>query len=182
MSVKACVALGLVLVGSGCSANSDASGGGDSGSDGDSNNVGGDPPGGDNDSTTSCGAELCAGVMSEDPNAPRITKLEVVGQQDSDPWNLILSVTFSDTNGDLGAGVAELFMDSAPAFNQRIDELFRARGLAMNATAGVVGIAARFSESSTANQTVDLAVQLTDEADLRSNCSSLTLEITVNPI
>ena len=109
--------------------------------------------------------------------APVITDFSLVDTLNGDPWTLIFSVAFTDSNGDLGRlGKAELFLNGNDQ-PERIDlaEIFSQSAISTDATQGTLAIPLRFGETLSDGTQVNLGLQLLDANSFRSNCYSLEL-------
>lgn len=119
-----------------------------------------------------------------EPNAPVVTKLELVQQltERGDPWTLVFGVQFTDANGDVGAGKAEVFLNGSttPTILALSDD-FGHSNVDLQAKSGRIAIPLRFNDSVQDASTVRFGLQLVDAAQLRSNCYSLDLSFTVKP-
>lgn len=125
-----------------------------------------------------CEAVECAEAMSSDPKAPRIKDIELLTRPDIDPWLLIFSIEFEDSNGDLAQGRVDASISLNPV-SRDIDSLFRQRGLAADAKEGRFALLHRFQETNS-EQIANIHIQLVDSAGLRSNCYSLDLDVQLN--
>ena len=130
---------------------------------------------------TGCGSDgnaLCAqNPQNTFAEAPVITDFNLVDTLNGDPWTLIFSVAFTDSNGDLGKlGKAELFLNGNDE-PERIDleEIFSQSAVASDATEGTLAVPLRFGETVTDGTQVNLGLQLLDANSFRSNCYSLEL-------
>ena len=111
------------------------------------------------------------------PEAPVITDFSLVDTLNGDPWTLIFSVAFTDTNGDLGKlGKAELFLNGNDQ-PERIGlaEIFSQSAIAPDAVEGTLAVPLRFGETVSNGTVVNLGLQLLDANSFRSNCYSLEL-------
>ena len=113
--------------------------------------------------------------------APRLTDFRLVNQLEGDPWTVILSAQFEDSDGNLGPdGEVELFLGGqfqAPALP--VSDAMNAAQVESNATAGTLAMPVRFSEGVSDGSTAMLGIQVVDGSGLRSNCRGVELEFSV---
>ena len=130
-----------------------------------------------------CGTEqICTSEGDLDvEGAPRLTDFELVNQLEGDPWTVILSAGFEDSDGNLGPnGQVELFLGGrfqAPALP--VLDAMNAAQVDSNATSGTLAMPVRFSEGVTDGSTAMLGIQVVDGSGLRSNCRGVELEFSV---
>lgn len=137
--------------------------------------------------SSGCGPARCNGQDADSTaGAPRVSRFYVLDQQvPGDPWTVVFGVDFEDSEGDLGGGLAELYMNSAtePSPTQALAEVMAQSGLPQNATSGSFWMRLRFDESTIEDGTsVWLGLQLLDSAGRRSNCYSVELEFDVQAV
>jgi hypothetical protein len=127
--------------------------------------------------SAACGSRF----QSDSDRAPILINFELKRQLDGDPWTLIFSATFEDSDGDLGGlGQAKFFLSGEEAASLSLDDVFRQSGLTLNATDGVLALPLRFSETVVDGAQVVLGLQLYDGNSFASNCYSLGLEFGVD--
>ena len=134
--------------------------------------------------SSACGSEpICesegdVGVAG----APVLRSFALVGQLEGDPWTVILSADFEDSDGNLGPdGGVELFLGGAfqaPALPV-IDAMNAARTSA-DEVSGRLAMPVRFSEGVSDGSTAILGIQVVDGSGLRSNCLGVELEFSVD--
>ena len=116
-------------------------------------------------------------------STPAVTNFELRSQLDGDPWTLIFSATFEDSNGDLGPlGRAKFYLGGALAADLELSDVFRQSGLEQDAIAGELALPWRVSETVQDCAQVTLGLQLLDGNSFRSNCYSLGLEFNVEDV
>ena len=129
--------------------------------------------------SAACGSRF----QSDSDLAPLLTNFELKRQLDGDPWTLIFSATFEDSNGDLGGlGQAKFFLSGEEAASLSLDDVFRQSGVTLDATDGVLALPLRFSETVSDGAQVVLGLQLYDSNSFASNCYSLGLEFNVDEL
>jgi hypothetical protein len=127
--------------------------------------------------------ELCDGrKQSSGVTAPVIDKFAFVRQETNDPWLLIFALDFSDNDGDLSQGTADVFLagDAPHAINMH--DLFNKSEVLPEAQSGTLGLDLRFSDSISDGTKGDLQVQISDGASQRSNCYEITLGFSVEKV
>lgn len=138
--------------------------------------------------TAAAALGACGGVCEKkgdsDDNAPVIENFDLSEQFEGDPWTLIFAVTFSDKDGNLGAGRAESFIGGERNGSViSLDKSFLQSGLGATTTAGDIAIVLRFNEQKTADgASTRLGLQLVDADELRSNCFSLRIRFAVEDV
>ena len=135
-------------------------------------------------SALGCGSEvICAseGDIGIE-GAPMLTDFSLVGQLEGDPWTIILSADFEDSDGNLGPdGDVELFLGGtfqAPALP--VSDAMNAAQVAPDALSGRLAMPVRFSEGVSDGSTALLGIQVVDGSGLRSNCLGVELEFSVD--
>ena len=128
-----------------------------------------------------CGHDPCEGHgPSSEATAPKITAFNFVRQTPSDPWMLIFATGFADSDGDLGAGHAEVFLDGTAALGSvGLADLFEQSELDTHATSGTVGVPLRFNDQIRDGRQVSVQIQVSDAAAHRSNCYESRLKFSV---
>ena len=125
-----------------------------------------------------CASEGDSGV----DGAPRLTDFALAGQLEGDPWTIILSADFEDSDGNLGPdGDVELFLGGnfqAPALP--VIDAMNAAQVAPDANSGRLAMPVRFSEGVSNGSTAILGIQVVDGSGLRSNCLGVELEFSVD--
>lgn len=133
-----------------------------------------------------CGTDsaACGSRMQADSErAPVLRNFELKRQLDGDPWTLIFSATFEDSDGDLGAlGQAKFFLGGEEAASLSLNDVFAQSGLTLDATGGILALPLRFSETVSDGAQVVLGLQLYDGNSFASNCYSLGLEFGVDEV
>ena len=128
-----------------------------------------------------CGADDNAHCAQNPQNtfaeAPIITDFSFVESLRGDPWTLIFSVSFTDSNGDLGQlGKAEIFLNGNDTPERiELQEIFSQSAVDSGATQGTLALPLRFGESLSDGTQVNLGLQVLDANSFRSNCFSLDL-------
>jgi hypothetical protein len=109
--------------------------------------------------------------------APIITDFSLVETLKGDPWTLIFSLSFTDSNGDLGQlGKAEIFLNGNDTPERiELQEIFSQSAVESGATEGTLALPLRFGESLADGTQVNLGLQILDANSFRSNCFSLDL-------
>lgn len=128
-----------------------------------------------------CGGNACPRRGDGTATAPAIDDVRMLRHAvPGDPWELVFTVGFRDGDGDLGAGVADVYLNekSTPTALELLD-LFRASAVALDSTGGTLTIPLRFSDNVGNGDKVRLGLQLVDEAGQRSNCYALDLDFEV---
>ena len=135
-------------------------------------------------SALGCGSEvICAseGDIGIE-GAPILTDFTLVSQLEGDPWTIILSADFEDSDGNLGPdGDVELFLGGtfqAPALP--VSDAMNAAQVAPDALSGRLAMPVRFSEGVSDGSTALLGIQVVDGSGLRSNCLGVELEFSVD--
>lgn len=133
-----------------------------------------------------CGTDSAAcgsRIQSDSVLAPIVNNFQLKRQLDGDPWTLIFSATFEDSDGDLGGlGQAKFFLSGEEAASLSLDEVFRQSGIELDANDGTLALPLRFSETVADGAQVVLGLQLYDSNSFASNCYSLGLEFNVDDI
>ncbi len=130
-----------------------------------------------------CGSSRCTEPATDAPEAPAVTVFDVHSQLDGDPWTVVFEIGFTDTDGDLGNGLAEFFLGGELSEVSRLlFDVFRQSGVPLDATDGAIAIPLRFGEDISDGASVRFATQLIDEAGNRSNCASFELTFDVEPL
>ena len=111
--------------------------------------------------------------------APVITNFDLEYQVEEDPWQGIFSLSFTDSNGNLGSGVAEFFVQGTQTESLNLQDLFLAAGVSPTATEGTIALPLRFADTIAGNARSWLGIQLVDAEQERSNCYAL--ELTLKP-
>ena len=112
-------------------------------------------------------------------NAPVITNFDLAYQVEDDPWQGIFSLSFTDSNGNLGSGIAEFFVQGTQTDSLSLQDLFSAAGVAPTATEGTIALPLRFADTIAGNARSWLGIQIVDAEQERSNCYAL--ELTLKP-
>ncbi len=129
---------------------------------------------------TACDDEHCAEEQSASDGAPSIEDFELIGQLDGDPWTLIFASSFSDSDGDLAAGAAELHLNGERSGSSvELFDVFRSSGVPATAQTGRIAFPLRFSDSVQDDAEVWLGLQFLDARQQRSNCAALQLHFDV---
>ncbi|MBC7792733.1 MAG: hypothetical protein H7Z43_03415 [Clostridia bacterium] len=115
------------------------------------------------------------------PTAPTIRDGKLASQLAQDPWTLVVTLDFSDTDGNLAHGNITFYLGGSGDSAARQDLLaaFKQSVLAEDATSGRLVLPLRFDESVGDGERVNLGLQLTDEGGLHSNCYGMTLSFEV---
>ena len=131
-----------------------------------------------------CGAHACPRPGSGAATAPVIDQVTVLRDAvPGDPWELVFEAAFRDADGDLGQGVADVYLDeSSKPIELELLDLFRASAVALDSPGGTLTIPLRFSSNVDNGDKVRLGLQLVDEAGQRSNCYALDLDFTVTSL
>lgn len=134
--------------------------------------------------SSACGSEvICAseGDVGVD-GAPVLRSFGLASQLEGDPWTVILSADFEDSDGNLGPdGSVELFLGGtfqAPALP--VIDAMNAAQIDSEAVAGRLAMPVRFSEGVSDGSTAILGIQVVDGSGLRSNCLGVELEFSVD--
>jgi hypothetical protein len=128
-----------------------------------------------------CGGNACPKPGAGTATAPAIDDVRMLRHAvPGDPWELVFIVGFRDGDGDLGGGVADVYLNekTTPTALELLD-LFRASAVALDSTGGALTIPLRFSDNVGNGDKVRLGLQLVDEAGQRSNCYALDLDFEV---
>lgn len=131
-----------------------------------------------------CGSEVICATEGDVgvEGAPVLKSFSLVGQLEGDPWTVILSAEFEDTNGNLGPdGDVELFLGGnfqAPALP--VVDAMNAAQIDADAVSGRLAMPVRFSEGVSDGSTAILGIQVVDGSGLRSNCLGVELEFSVD--
>ena len=135
---------------------------------------------------SACGTDssACGSILKSTSDlAPKITSFELNSQLDGDPWTLIFSATFEDSNGDLGeVGQARFYLGGEEAATLSLNDIFVQNGVESDATGGTLAMPLRFSETVSDGAQVVLGLQLFDSNSFASNCYSLGLEFNVDDV
>jgi hypothetical protein len=130
-----------------------------------------------------CGPPPCPEVATEADTAPVLTEFDVFSQLADDPWTVVFVISFEDSDGDVGVGAAEFFLNgNTSATAVPMFDLFRQSSLPVDATSGRIAIPLRFREDVQDGAGVKIGVQVVDGAASRSNCYSLDLSFAVEPV
>jgi hypothetical protein len=134
-------------------------------------------------SLAACSDDHCAEEASGATSAPVLEAFDLLEQLEGDPWTLIFAATFSDADGDLAAGHAELSVNGRASGNQLpLGDIFRQSGLPASARSGRIAFPLRFEDTVEDGAQVWLGMQLVDGARQRSNCAALELGFAVEPV
>lgn len=128
-----------------------------------------------------CGGNACPRPASGTATAPAIDSVRMLRNAvPGDPWELVFTVGFRDSDGDLGGGVVDVYLNekTTPTALELLD-LFRGSAVALDSTGGTLTIPLRFSNNVGNGDKVRLGLQLVDEAGQRSNCYALDLDFEV---
>lgn len=123
--------------------------------------------------SAACGKSSGCPPGTSSPDAPQVTGLGLVtNAMPGDPWQLVFTVDFTDDDGDLGYGEAEVYLDDA-ATPTRLElfRLFRESALAFEATSGQFMLPLHFTGIADGDD-VRLTLALIDQAQNRSPCYS----------
>lgn len=114
-------------------------------------------------------------------SAPSIVDATLASQLAEDPWTLVLTLDFSDSDGNLAAGEASFYLggDANSRSTQPLVTAFKQSALAEDATSGQLVVPLRFDDNVRDGADVDLGIQLSDGGGLHSNCYGLTLHFEV---
>ncbi len=133
-----------------------------------------------------CGTDssACGSILKSTSNlAPKITSFELNSQLDGDPWTLIFSATFEDSNGDLGeVGQARFYLGGEEAATLSLNDIFAQNGVDSEANTGTLAMPLRFSETVSDGAQVVLGLQLFDSNSFASNCYSLGLQFNIDDV
>jgi hypothetical protein len=132
-----------------------------------------------------CGlGDVCTDASFEHSLTPVITGLVLHSQLEEDPWLLVFDVSFTDADGDLVGGNAELYINGAkkPGATQPLRDLFRQSAVSDDSTSGHFSLPLRFDETMPDGAQVQLGLQLVDASGYRSRCYSLTIDFSVSPV
>jgi hypothetical protein len=135
-------------------------------------------------STAACGPEKACGDQTEGSSAgdaPHIDDLRLAGQLEEDPWTMVLSLEFEDSDGNLGTGAATFYLNhsSQPSTRQEMRDAFRQNALPSDTRSGTLVMPLRFGDTIDDGAQVDLGVQLEDADRQRSNCYAVRLDFAV---
>jgi hypothetical protein len=121
-------------------------------------------------------------AQSTDLRAPVILDADLASQLEQDPWTIVLTMDFADTDGNLAAGAITFYLGSSAgsAATQDLLSSFKQSALAETATSGTLVLPLRFDETVRNGAQVDLGMQVVDGEGLHSNCYGLTLAFEVN--
>lgn len=110
-----------------------------------------------------------------------IVDANIAGQLDQDPWTVVLTLDFTDADGNLAAGDVAFYLerDGSSSSTQPLRGSFKQSAIAEDAREGRLVLPLRFNESLGRNASVALGLQLEDGGGLHSNCYGLTLQFEV---
>ena len=129
-----------------------------------------------------CGfGAVCTEEPTSSASSPTIIDLALVDALEDNPFQLVFSLSFEDSDGDLYGGQAEYFVGSKLSGVQSMKDLFRQSAVAETATSGTLAVSLQFSneEISSGTREVAFGMQILDDKEQRSRCFSLLLEFNV---
>jgi hypothetical protein len=133
-----------------------------------------------------CGENSCADVEASDASAaPEVVGVKLLEDAvPGDPWELVFVTRFRDSDGDLGNGRADVYLndDAPPAIKLPMRDIFRQSALSLGAESGVLTLPLRFSDTVPNGASVQMGLMLVDNAGHKSNCYSMDLKFTVQPV
>ena len=120
------------------------------------------------------------------PEAPVLSDLRYLGQSEDNASVLLFQVDFQDSDGDLGQGATEYFLDGQATLVEAVDNrtLFLANEMDLSAKEGtldfVLELRVEVDKPSSAEQEFEFAVQMRDAAGFESNRENLRLQLTLH--
>jgi hypothetical protein len=133
-----------------------------------------------------CGADACAEAEpDESDDAPEVSSVKLLEDAvPGDPWEIVFVTTFRDTDGDLGTGLAHVYLNGEPepAIELPMRDVFRQSALALDATSGKVTVPLRFADTVPDGSEVRMGLMVVDAAGHESNCYRIDLEFEVKRI
>jgi hypothetical protein len=136
-----------------------------------------------------CDHPGCDGVAGQNPNAPRITNLEIVGNYPDDPWTLILAIDFVGASPSLIDGYGLFYVGaSTDPLRLPLQQPFEQAALPGGAPSGRLGVLFPFNSGLVQDgDLLRLGVQLEDSSAnsrraARSNCYNMDLSFDVRPV
>ncbi len=130
-----------------------------------------------------CGDDACPNDdVKLKPTSPRLEALVFAGQVEGDPFELVFTADFRDSDGDLGRGKAHVYLDGGKEpLTIDLVNVFRQSALAPESTRGTMQLPLRFT-GITRTSEVRVGMQLEDAARNLSNCYSLELGLRVQSL
>lgn len=106
-----------------------------------------------------------------DEGRPRVDRLQLLQQSPQDPLALEIQVSFEDSDGDLGAGKVELFVDEQRTAELSMSEVFAQQTprLALDAKEGQIELIVRLVDEVAIGDRLKIGVVLEDGRGHRSN-------------
>lgn len=102
--------------------------------------------------------------------------MSLLEQLKDDPWTLILRTDFEDSDGDLGDGRVDFYVNSpAVSDSQPMPDIFRQSGVTPDSKSGSLWMWLRFQDSAPDGALVHLGTRLLDQAGQGGNCYALDL-------
>ena len=138
-----------------------------------------------------CQQNACnGGAYRPQKGSPVIQKVSLSQPLPENPWQITLNMDFLDTGGDLGSGLAFVYLQGSPqvARSFSLDTYFRASELPLDATGGTVALYMMLPPDAFPDATtvqMDLQVEdasAPDPGGLFSNCYRMNLDFDVVPL
>lgn len=121
----------------------------------------------------------CGGDSAEswEPGRPRIDDVEFLQQTPGRPQSLEFSVAFEDSDGDLGLGQVQLFLDGDENGALSMAEIFAKQRppMPLDTTTGRISLIVELSEPVEAGDDVEVGFLLEDGRGARSNRPTIKL-------
>jgi hypothetical protein len=129
-------------------------------------------------------APACGSAADFAHGRPKIDKVSAPSQSSQDPYTLLFTVTFTDTDGDLGMkGTLHLLVDDLENSTRPLSELFAAQSPSLDqaATQGDIDLPVQLDANSlTDGQKVKIGFYLVDAAGLKSNVPYVVLQVMIS--
>ena len=131
---------------------------------------------------SACDRPACPGAHAPtlDPLAPRLVAVNVLSQDSTDPWALVLEVLFEAPHGDASQGTLDVYVGAGTPISVALFPYFGPSNVDLDAISGRLAVPVHLSSDTVQDDTLlRLGLQMQDGSESFSNCSTLELHVYV---
>lgn len=133
--------------------------------------------------SAACNRPGCSGASYDPkPHDPVITQMSYMGQEEDNPWTVLLALNFTSPLGNLGNGEVKFYANSqSPSSPMDLSTYFNASNVSLDATSGLIAIPLPFAQVGfDYDATVRLGTEVVDADNRPSNCYTMDLNFTLS--